>query len=167
MRSFIGKRKKRNFNSTRGQGMVEFALAFPIFLMILIGIFESGRLLLIYTTSTSASRSAARAGTAVGNGDSGVPHYLDCAGIRQKAMDIGVLSGIETADISISYLIPDVALPALCGSVSETDLVFGSRIQVIVVGHFQPVAYFSDIFPEFDIVSESRRTILKGVQFGD
>ncbi len=159
--------KEKGLKSTKGQGMVEFALAFPIFLMVLIGIFETGRLLLIYTTSVSASRSAARFGTAIGDGESGIPHYLDCSGMRQRAIDIGVLSGLEPSDITISYLIPDVAYPVMCGSATEAMLINGSRIQVEVVGHFQPVSYFTNFLPNFNIISESRRTILKGVKFND
>ena len=167
MRNLFSKLEKSKEKSTKGQGLVEFALAFPIMLMVLIGIFEAGRLLLVYSTSVSASRAAARFGTTIGTGDSGIPHYLDCAGMRQRAIDIGVLSGLETTDITITYLIPDEVFPALCGTVTKEDLVFGSRIQVVAVGHFQPISYFSNIFPNFNIVSESRRTILKGVQFGD
>jgi Flp pilus assembly protein TadG len=106
LKHFFNKKKK----STKGQGMVEFALAFPILLMVMIGIFESGRLLLIYTTSVSASRAAARYGTAMGDEDSGF-HYLDCDGMRARAINIGVLSGLEPADISISYLIPGETFP--------------------------------------------------------
>jgi hypothetical protein len=165
--NFLKKFNMKKKRSTKGQGIVEFALAFPILLMVMIGIFESGRLLFIYSTSVSASRAAARYGTAIGDYGSGVPHYLDCDGMTARAIDIGVLSGLDPADISISYLIPGSSFPALCGSVTEDDLVFGSRIQVVAVGHFQPIAYFSNIFPDFDIVSESRRTIMKGVQIGD
>jgi len=167
MNRLFNNRKNNRKNSFNGQSVVEFALAFPIMLMVIIGIFESGRLLVIYTTSVSASRAAARFGTSVGTGDSGLPHYSDCNGMRERAMSIGVLSGIEPADIAITYLIPDEVMPALCGTVSTDDLVFGSRIQVVVVGHYQPISYFSNFFPNFNIVSESRRTILKGVQFND
>ena len=164
---FLKINRKKNLRFAKGQGLVEFALAIPILLMVVIGIYESGRLLFIYTTTVSASRSAARLGTATGYGGSGVPHYLDCSGITQKAMDFGVLSGMEPSDISITYLLPGEVTPRACGSVSSDALEFGSRIQVVVVGHFQPIPYFTNFFPEFNIVSESRRTIIKGVQIGN
>lgn len=56
--------KKRK---TRGQSIVEFALAFPIFLLIVIGIMEFGRLFITYTTVYSAAREGARYGAAVEN----------------------------------------------------------------------------------------------------
>src|SRR5574340_438685 len=54
-------------NRKRGQSMVEFALAFPIFLMIVIGIMEFGRLFITYTSVYAAAREGARYGAAVEN----------------------------------------------------------------------------------------------------
>src|SRR5574340_995466 len=54
-------------NRKRGQSMVEFALAFPIFLMIVIGIMEFGRLFITYTSVFAAAREGARYGAAVEN----------------------------------------------------------------------------------------------------
>ena len=154
-----------------GQGTVEFALAFPILLVFLIGMFEMGRLLVIYTTTVSASRAASRYGTSIGDGTAGVAQYLDCGGMKQKAIDIGILSSMVESDIVISYLVPDnngnFGVPVLCGNGSDELLRFGSRIQVVVTGHFQPINYFTNFFPDLDIVSVSRRTILKGIQFSD
>ncbi|MEN4041110.1 MAG: pilus assembly protein, partial [Anaerolineaceae bacterium] len=46
----------------RGQGMVEFALAIPVLLLILFGIIEMGRLMFYYSSVATASREAARYG---------------------------------------------------------------------------------------------------------
>ena len=59
------KAKKHGFMSKKGQGIVEFALAFPVFLLIVLGIFEFGRLFFTYATVFTASREAARFGATV------------------------------------------------------------------------------------------------------
>jgi TadE-like protein len=44
----------------RGQSMVEFALIFPIFILLLVGMFDLGRVVWVNNTLATASREAAR-----------------------------------------------------------------------------------------------------------
>ena len=44
----------------RGQALVEFALAIPLFLLLLVGIFDLGRAVFAYNTLTNAAREGAR-----------------------------------------------------------------------------------------------------------
>ena len=44
----------------RGQAMVEFALIFPIFILLLVGMFDLGRVIWVNDTLATASREAAR-----------------------------------------------------------------------------------------------------------
>jgi Flp pilus assembly protein TadG len=44
----------------RGQSMVEFALIFPILILILMGLFDFGRLIVAYNTLSEAARNGAR-----------------------------------------------------------------------------------------------------------
>lgn len=44
----------------RGQAMVEFALIFPIFILLLVGLFDLGRVIWVNDTLATASREAAR-----------------------------------------------------------------------------------------------------------
>jgi Flp pilus assembly protein TadG len=44
----------------RGQAMVEFALVFPIFILLLVGLFDFGRVIWVNDTLASAAREAAR-----------------------------------------------------------------------------------------------------------
>jgi Flp pilus assembly protein TadG len=46
--------------SSRGQGLVEFALVIPIFLLVLVAIFDLGRAVFAYNTLTNAAREGAR-----------------------------------------------------------------------------------------------------------
>jgi Flp pilus assembly protein TadG len=45
---------------SRGQGLVEFALVFPIFLLVLVALFDLGRAVFAYNTLTNAAREGAR-----------------------------------------------------------------------------------------------------------
>ena len=50
------------------QAMVEFAIVLPLLLLLLYGLLEAGRLLFMYSTVVTASRQAARYGSAIGQG---------------------------------------------------------------------------------------------------
>jgi Flp pilus assembly protein TadG len=47
---------------SRGQALVEFALVFPIFLLVLVAIVDMGRAVFAYNTITNAAREGARLG---------------------------------------------------------------------------------------------------------
>ncbi len=79
-----------------GQGMVEFALAFPVFLLLMFLVIEGGNLLLIYSSVVSASREGARYGA-------GTNHFTDTAGIRDAAKRAGVFAGLTDGNILITY----------------------------------------------------------------
>lgn len=52
---------KRFTSSERGAGIVEFAIIFPLFLLVVFGVIEVGRLFYLQTTLEHATRTAARA----------------------------------------------------------------------------------------------------------
>lgn len=91
---FIKKLLQKRGKRSRGQTMVEFALAFPIFLLIIIGIVEFGRLFITYTSVFAAAREGARYGSAVEN-------LTTCgAGIEGQAERAGFLAG----DLNVTIL---------------------------------------------------------------
>jgi Flp pilus assembly protein TadG len=47
-------------DKTRGQAMVEFALVFPVFVLLLVGIFDFGRAIWVNDTLSTAAREAGR-----------------------------------------------------------------------------------------------------------
>lgn len=102
-KEFMSQRKKGL--GSRAQAMVEFAIALPVLLVLLVGIIEAGRMVMMYAVVTNASRDAARYASAVGQSD-GSPSYLKykyCAGIRQAAKTSGYILGLKDSDITISY----------------------------------------------------------------
>ena len=83
----------------QGQGMVEFALVFPLLLLLLIGIFEFGKVMFSYSVAIAATREAARYGAAIQDIGGGIPQYEDCQGIREAAKRFGKYAGID----AVSY----------------------------------------------------------------
>src|SRR6185312_16248181 len=53
---------RRRTGSRRGQALVEFALVLPIFILLLVGIFDFGRAIYAYNTISNAAREAVRVG---------------------------------------------------------------------------------------------------------
>ena len=85
----------------QAQAIVEFAIVLPILLLIVVGIFEVGRYLFIYSAVTNASRNAVRYASAVGLNDDGYTKYNYCEGIKKTAQDAAFL--ISLTDVDIFY----------------------------------------------------------------
>ncbi len=69
--SSISTKTRPRGDRRRGQSMVEFSLVFIIFLMLMVGLFELGRVVWIYETVAHAARQGAR--YAMVHGNSGSP----------------------------------------------------------------------------------------------
>ena len=145
------------------QGMVEFALALPLLLLLTLGIIEAGRLLFIYSMVQSASREAARYGSAANDFGAAIGYYEDCAGIRAAARRLGGLAGITDGNVTITYDHgPGTGVFASCPPATSQPVKLGDRIAVQVVGVYRPLVPLVQ-FNTFPIVSVSRRTIIKDV----
>lgn len=155
---------RKKTDKSRGQGLVEFAVILPVMLTMIMGIVEFGRLAATYAAVASASREAARYGSAVGNSGFGtVDRFKDCIGIRDAALRIAsAFTEIQYSDISIEYDTgPGTAVYATC----EPPLgvvQLGHRIIVHVEATYQPILGFG--LEPFTITSEAKRTIVKEVE---
>lgn len=152
-------------NHHHGQGMVEFALAIPVVLLLMFGIIEGGRLLFIFSSVEAASREAARYGSGSGGvatDGSNVTPYRDCDGIRDSAKRIGSFAGVTDSSITISYDSgPETGTkPDGCGSSVTVNL--GDRIIVDVSVPYKPIVPIVGI-PAINIHSSSAFTIVKEV----
>jgi Flp pilus assembly protein TadG len=142
---------------------VEFAIVAVLLMLLVLGALEFGRLMWAYGTVETASREAARYGTAVGDSGGGVPRYADCDEIRNAGRR---LSGITLADsdFDVSYDHgPGGGSAGDCpaGSTADPDTITsGDRIIVTVTTSFD-----SFLLPFVDlsrpITSTDRRTIIK------
>jgi Flp pilus assembly protein TadG len=86
MRAIIRRRP-----DAKGQTLVEFALVVPIFVLVVLGLFDIGRAVFNYSTVANAARQAAR--VAVVNQDQDA--------IRAAAKQAGTGLGLTDADITI------------------------------------------------------------------
>ena len=159
----IEKSKIRTITGKKAQAMVEFAIAVPIVMVLVLGVFEFGRLIFVYTSITSASREAARYGAGVGSTDSGTILYQDCSGIRDAAIRIGRFAGVKTSDVHIFHDSgPDTSLIEYCKTPSDlVDFQQDDRISVKVDVEYDPVVPLVNI-PSFILHSQSAHTILLG-----
>lgn len=83
----------------RGQSLVELAIALPLFLIVLLGIIDFGRVFYAYVTITNASREGARYGSL---------HPLQEADIKQRVMDEAASTvTINNSEITVSWDDPD------------------------------------------------------------
>jgi Flp pilus assembly protein TadG len=86
----------------RGQTLVEFALILPIFLLLVIGIFDFGRAVYAYNTISNAAREAVR--TAIVDQNVSV--------ITAEAVSRSATVGVTAADVTVEFRTSD--LSALC-----------------------------------------------------
>ena len=149
--------KKRNLQ--HGQGMVEFALAFPILLVLILGVFEIGRMVYIYNAVLTASREAARYGSA-GDSDAVKPRYQDCAGIRETAKRMGGLANLQDDDILIHYDSGPGTATIASSCPPGVEINGGvDRVVVTVSSNFQPLVGLTGLSP-VPIQSTVARTII-------
>jgi len=83
----------RDGRAPRGQTLVEFALILPVFILILAGMFDGGRLVFAYHTVNNAAREGGREAT--------VNQTL--ADIQARAAQHGVALDINAADVYVDY----------------------------------------------------------------
>lgn len=146
-----------------GQGLVEFAIALPIVLTLIMGTIEFGRLMITNTAISSASREAARFGAAVGNDDLGIlPPYEDCVGIRDAAKRVTkAFIPIEDAAINIQYdKGPGTIIYSNCSTLTDT-VELGDRIVVSITTTYEPLIPLG--FGNFEITSVTKRSIAKEI----
>ncbi len=129
---------------------------------------EFGRVFVIYSGITNASREAARQGIGAGANAGGTAHYLDCSAIRDAAKRVAVLSGISDSDITIQYDrdngVGGMSVFATCGDVGldDGDIQQGDRIVVTVATTINPIVPLVPL-PPLPLTSVTARSILKDI----
>jgi len=157
-------KKKYGF---KAQAIVEFAIALPILLALVIGIFEVARVIFIYSSVTNASRNASRYASAVGYEDTGTYHkFIYCDGIKSIAQKSAYLMNPSDLTITISYDEgPGTGSLGNCTKTGGDDTTMGSlieygdRVTVKVVANYKPMLKLIPISSR-NITSTSSRTIL-------
>ncbi|HET9907158.1 MAG TPA: TadE/TadG family type IV pilus assembly protein [Anaerolineales bacterium] len=155
-----------HFAGFRAQAIVEFAIALPILMALLVGIFEVGRMVFIYSAVTNASREASRYGSAVGLDDTGsYAKYQYCDGIRAMARRSAYFLNLADSDILIEYDNgPSTSVFDTCTSNVDTAVHVNSgaepdRVIVTISTDYSPMITLIPISSR-TITSSSARTIL-------
>ncbi|MCC7118870.1 MAG: pilus assembly protein [Anaerolineales bacterium] len=155
---------------TKAQALVEFAIVLPFLLAILYGVIELSRLAFMFSSTSNASRAAARYGAGAGENIEGTPHYLDCDGIREIALQSAYVT--DFSEVNITYdrgvnadgtQIPIPGIDPIAGTNScpleNATLRNGDRIIVQVRADYKPIISIIPI-SEFEIVSSNARTFI-------
>jgi len=115
--------------SRRGQTLVEFALILPIFLLVLVGIFDMGRAVYAYNTISNASRQAVRLGIVDQN----------VTNLQAEAVKASVALGAVPADVDVSFLTSDLGgpcdVPAEIGCVVEITVHYQYNAATPIIGN--------------------------------
>lgn len=117
----------------RGQALVEFALVFPLFVLLVFGIIDAGRLVYTYNTVANSARNGARVAI-VNQSTSGTDTCDTTVATAYPtgcAISSGIALGLTAADVSVGYRDPKDQ--AEC-----TPLAIGCIAVVDVTGEFQP-----------------------------
>jgi hypothetical protein len=169
-------KKSKRSKWENAQTMVEFAIVFPIVLLITYGLIEFGRMVFIYSAVTGSAREGARYGATASN-------YKNCDGIRTATDRLAFL--ISDGDISINIwydagpnsstpkVDPPINPPAIAkcspgytfiGPGMGPDLTLGDRIVVHMVVSYHPLIGSFLGVTGFNIPSTNYRTILMNIQ---
>jgi hypothetical protein len=154
-----------NRSRKRGQGLVEFMIILPPLLLLILGIIEFGRLMVVYSSLATATRDAARYAASVGEGSTGVPHYQDCDGIRGSVERLALFADI-TVVIEVDADGPGGASPVeycqVGKSVDDINVSLGSLVVVRATTTYEPLVPIVQI-PPIPITSETKRTIMRDI----
>lgn len=160
----------RPFERERGQSLVEMALTLPILLMVLLAIFDFGRMLFLYSEVSNAAREGARWGSVSGILESGeVQQWRDCDGIREAVRDkFAIPITIPDEDMQIEYDNGAVSYGFTCNGATGsgpdgTQIEPGDRVLVTVNTTFEFITPVMTIFvPEIEVSFTAARTIING-----
>ncbi len=159
--------------------MVEFALVFPVLLLVVVGLIEVGRLVFIYASVVTSSREAARYGSAAGliSSDTAYFRYQDCEGIIEKAENVTFLTDRSDLTVTIEYDSgPGTTVYDTCVDVdgdgidAAVDVAPGTdgipkRIVVTVSMPYEPLVPVVPQLTTFTIQTTSARTFLGVVEY--
>jgi Flp pilus assembly protein TadG len=153
----------------RGQATVEFALTIGIVLVLFFAVVDFGRMVAIHTATVTASREAARYGSAVGDNGSGTPRFADCVGIRQAARNVtGAMVTLTDNQIAVSYddgaggstgADPCPVGPGPTPNPAAIERL--NRVVVQVTATYEAISPVRFLIGPVTVVSTDRRTIVK------
>lgn len=111
----------------RGQTLVEFALILPIFVLVLVGIFDGGRLVFSYHTVNNAAREGGREATV----------NQTITDIQARAAQHAVALDIAPSDVQVDFRLPATPnSPGSCNGALNSSAIYGCLAVVRVTYDF-------------------------------
>lgn len=130
---------------SRGQTLVEFALILPIFILVLVGIFDFGRAVYGYNTISNAAREAVRIGIVDQN----------VGRLQAEAIKAAVSLGASTSDVTVNFLTAD-----LSGNCPSNPPSIGCMVEITVHYRYNAATpIISNLVGTIDMTSTSRQPI--------
>ena len=93
------KMRKLFLKDKKGQSIIEFAVILPILLMVLFGITEFGRAIMVTNVLNTASREGARLAA--------VSSVSDSLSVRARVVEVLDAANIDAKDITIQFLLSE------------------------------------------------------------
>lgn len=91
------KMREKFFKDKKGQSIIEFAVVLPILLMVLFGITEFGRAIMVTNVLNTASREGARLAV--------VSSVSDSLAVRSRVVEVLNAANIDAKDITIQFFL--------------------------------------------------------------
>lgn len=147
----------------RGQSLMEFALLAPVLFMVMLAIFDFGRLMFMYSQVANGAREGARYGSVTGLNDQN-PQFFQCEEIRDRVMAASQYPvDIDPELIAIEYDNGQTLYSFTCDDsppINAVDL--GDRIRVTVETEFNFLTPVLTSFSPIDVSMTAARSILRG-----
>lgn len=115
-------RPDRKQPHSQGQGLVEFALVLPVFILLLFGVIDIGRLVYINNALSEGAREGARWGSVQGR--SNTPSDV-------QAHTIGIMSAVPDATVTVTCQSPIGTTVSICGSNDILTVAVSSQVTML------------------------------------
>jgi hypothetical protein len=158
---------RRGDSSALAQGLVEFALIIPLFVILIVGMTDFTLLVATQTSMATGTRNASRYGATTGRNADGVPHYDDCAGMREMVLSATLFA---RPSVEISYDpdgpgdLPQVEYCQGGIAADDIEIAMGGQVTVDSATTYSPVAqYFLQVIPDLPLKTESSHSLLMDI----
>lgn len=155
--------RKNKLRGARAQALVEFSIALPVMIVMLVGIMEVGRMIITYALVNNASRDAVRYASAVGRSDASPNNYKynDCAAIAAIARKSAYFVVLTTPTITYDSGPGTSSLGTCPAGQTQANISVdsGDRVTVTIQATYKPVIKLIPI-SQRTFTATSSRTIL-------
>ena len=107
--------RTREGRKADGQSLVEFALISAVFVLVVMGIFDLGRVVFHYNTLSNVAREGARYASVLHENSSGGLEVANCASVVGHMQSLGVGLDLQLGDVGVAYGKYDGSNPPLPG----------------------------------------------------